>query len=127
MSETKFTKGPWEILPAEDDKEYLRIRGTALGRRYKIANVIDLKFHHDESKWCKLEREESVANANLIACAPDMYEMLESACNELYGLINEVNKHKLTSVNSQTETPPDLHDMETCHLIQELLKRARGE
>jgi len=57
----------------------------------------------------------------------DMYEMLESACSELYSLINEVNKEMLSKVHSQTEAPPDLHDMETCHLIQQLLKRARGE
>lgn len=36
----KHTKGPWQILPEECDKPYIRIRGTVLGRRYKIANVV---------------------------------------------------------------------------------------
>tara|TARA_B100000768_G_C11268681_1_gene372336 strand:- start:42 stop:377 length:336 start_codon:yes stop_codon:yes gene_type:complete len=77
MSDAKFTKGEWAILPAEEDKEYLRIRGTALGRRYKIANVIDLKAHHNGMIWCERERAESAANANLIKTAPEMYAELE--------------------------------------------------
>ncbi len=77
MSETKFTEGPWCIKEIEDDKEYIRVRGTRLGRKFKIANVIDLKNHHDESKWCKEDRAESLANAHLIAAAPEMYQLLE--------------------------------------------------
>ena len=90
-SEAKFTKGDWSILPTEDDREYIRIRGTALGGRYKIANVSDLKHHHSSAEWCKLERVESTANAHLIAAAPDMYEMLESL-REDYGLLTTVGK-----------------------------------
>ncbi len=77
-TETKFTKGDWAMLPLENDKEYIRIRGSVLGGRYKVANVIDLKEHHNEEyKWCKLDREESLANAHLIAAAPKMYEILK--------------------------------------------------
>lgn len=76
MSEAKFTKGEWGILPIEDDKECIRIRGTVLGGRYKIANVTDLKHHHDDSGWCKSERLESKANARLIIASPKMYEEL---------------------------------------------------
>lgn len=55
---TKFTKGKWVVLPLEEDKEYIRIRGSVLGGRYKIADVIDLKFHHQPDKqWCMRERE----------------------------------------------------------------------
>ena len=39
MSEARFTKGPWRTLPEEVDKSYVRVRGTVLGGRYKIANV----------------------------------------------------------------------------------------
>lgn len=78
MSEAKFTKGDWVIYPLEDDKEYIRIRGSVVGGRFKIADVRDLHLHHDEKQaWCKCEREESMANAHLIAAAPEMYEILE--------------------------------------------------
>jgi len=80
---SEFTKGEWIILPEEDDKEYIRIRGTVLGGRYKIANVIDLKDHHDDSKWCEIERKESMANARLIAAAPELYNMLTDVFNAL--------------------------------------------
>lgn len=79
MSEAKFTKGEWEILPIEDDREYIRIRGTALGFRYKIANVDDIKNHHNvSSNWCKRDREEAMANAHLIKTAPKLYKFIES-------------------------------------------------
>lgn len=77
MSETKFTKGEWSILPIEGNKEYIRIRGTVLGGRYKIANVSELKNHHSNAAWCKAERIESAANASLIVVAPEMYAELE--------------------------------------------------
>lgn len=37
---SKHTTEPWELLESEDDKDYLRIRGTVWGGRYKIANVL---------------------------------------------------------------------------------------
>lgn len=78
MSDEKFTKGEWEVKPIEDDKEYIRIRGCTLGSRFKIANVIDINYHRDpEKQWCINEREESLANANLIAASPRMYAMLK--------------------------------------------------
>lgn len=90
MSEARFTKGPWEVKPIEDDKEYIRIRGTVLGGRFKVCNVIDAKYHHESwSEWREIERNESTANANLIAAATEMYEMLvelRSITNK-YGVI----------------------------------------
>ena len=69
----KHTKGPWRILPNEDDKDYLRIRGTHIGLRYKICNVLDPK--HQISEKLKLhENLESQANAILIAEAPMLLE-----------------------------------------------------
>ena len=127
MSETKFTKGEWAILPIENNREYIRIRGVVLGGRYKIANVSDLKNHHNDAEWCKIDRAESMANAHLIAAAPEMYAQLESVIGELFMLINEVNDQRASRINSQTETEPDYHDMETLHNIQILLAKARGE
>ena len=75
--EAKFTKGDWSVSPLEVDVNYIRVRGTALGGRFKIANVID-ENHHIESNAhiYALEKQEAVANAHLIATAPDMYELL---------------------------------------------------
>ena len=81
MSETKFTKGEWAILPIENDREYIRIRGVVLGGRYKIANVLDLKNHHNDAEWCKIDRAVSMANAHLIAAAPKMYKFLDDLAN----------------------------------------------
>ena len=118
---TKFTKGPWSQSHRKDKSggystEVYDSNGETIC-------TLDWYVAPTE-KGFTTNRDE---NARLIACAPDMYEMLESACSELYSLINEVNKERLSKVHSQTETPPDLHDMETCNLIQQLLKRARGE
>lgn len=109
---TKFTPGPW----VNNEQGFLIGKN---GSPVKVSGLGSLQSFDN--------RDEHKANAELMKCAPDMYEMLESTCSELYSLINEVNKERLSKVHSQTETPPDLHDMETCHLIQQLLKRARGE
>jgi hypothetical protein len=78
MKMEKFTKGGWQIMPIEDDKEYIRIRGTVLGGRFKIANICRPKFYHETTdSLCLRENEESIANANLIAAAPEMYEVLK--------------------------------------------------
>jgi hypothetical protein len=69
---TKHTEGPWQLLPEECDKPYIRIRGTKLGGRYKIANVltpIHPGVHEDEA-------DETRANARLIAAAPDLLNAL---------------------------------------------------
>lgn len=110
----KFTKGPWDLLPAEESKEYLRVRGATLGGRYKIANVLDLQSHHDGSEWCKREVEESIANAKLISCAPDMYEMLESKLDLIRCGIGA------NYSGNPKENPKYLE-------VVELLERARGE
>ena len=104
----KFTKGPWNLLPAEESKEYLRVRGVTLGGRYKIANVLDLQSHHDGSEWCKLEREESIANAKLIACAHEMLNIMTRLVKIKYGNLDKLVCDKIKE-------------------SEELLKRARGE
>lgn len=105
MNDTKFTRGDWAILPAEEDKECLRIRGTLLGGRYKIANVIDLKEHHNGMNWCARERAESMANANLIKTSPKMYMALQSILDSPYTELQE----------------------EDFEMIEKVLAEARGE
>ncbi len=97
--------------------------GSFIGDQYLCIGIVASKG--DLEDCCSGESARKVAS--LVSKAPKMYEMLESAGREIYMLINEVNKLRMTQVNSQTETPPDLHDMETCYLIGSLLAEARGE
>jgi hypothetical protein len=63
------------MLPEECDKPYIRIRGTRLGGRYKIANVLTPTYDRVHQR----EAEETRANARLIAAAPDLLEALKDA------------------------------------------------
>jgi len=70
----KHTPGKWVIMPEEVGRDYIRIRGSALGKKYKIANVLHAGdiFNNLYEK----ETEEVRANARLIAAAPDMLDVL---------------------------------------------------
>lgn len=80
MTESKFTQGPWTIFPEEVDKPYIRIRGTQLGGRFKIANVVTPVYEGVHER----EAQETRANARLIAKAPEMYGMLSKILQESY-------------------------------------------
>lgn len=69
----KHTAGPWQILPEEADKAYIRIRGTVLGGRYKVANVPIPTYEGVHPR----ELGETSANAALIAAAPELLAALE--------------------------------------------------
>lgn len=71
------TPGPWASLPEEVDKPYIRIRGTRLGGRYKVANVITPVYDGVHER----EAIETRANARLIAAAPELLEALELIAN----------------------------------------------
>jgi hypothetical protein len=73
--ETKHTPGPWQTLPEEADKAYIRVRGTRLGSRYKVANVVTLDYAGVHPR----EAEETRANARLIAAAPELLDALRAA------------------------------------------------
>ena len=70
---SKHTPGPWVTLPEEVDKPYIRIRGTRLGGRYKVANVITPVYEGVHER----EATETRANARLIAAAPELLEALK--------------------------------------------------
>lgn len=55
--------------------------------------------------------------------ADELYEALESTNKELYFVINELNKYKTKDIRSDQLDPPELHDMETCHLNAVLLQK----
>ena len=76
-----FTPGPWTLLPEEADKDYLRIRGTRLGGRYKVANVHHIRYKGVHAVVRERDDAESMANARLIAAAPDLLAALELIAN----------------------------------------------
>ena len=82
MSDAKFTRGQWQVLPEEVDRPYIRVRGTALGGRYKIANVVTPTYEGVHER----EAVETRANAALISAAPDLYEALDQAAMLLHAL-----------------------------------------
>ncbi len=67
------TPGPWQVLPEEMGKNYLRVRGTILGLRYKIADVRNPDYEGVTENDTQMTR----ANARLIAAAPELREMLD--------------------------------------------------
>jgi hypothetical protein len=103
MSETKFTPAPWVAIYPESRHMY---NGSDLST-YEICTEktrSELKAvgftHYREDRhsvdnitiaqayWRDMSDEEAKANANLIACAPEMYAMLEliaSAQKKHYG------------------------------------------
>lgn len=81
----KFTPGPWTILPEEVDKDYIRVRGTQWGTRYKIANVITPAYLGVHER----EVEETRENARLIAAAPELFEMLNKTVKVLERVGND--------------------------------------
>ena len=72
MNEFKGTPGPWQVLPEEVDKPYIRIRGTIIGHRYKVANVLTPVYENVHAR----EADETRANAKLIVAAPELLEAL---------------------------------------------------
>jgi len=102
---TKHTPGPWETKPEECDKPYIRIRGTRLGSRYKVANAITPVYDGVGAR----EAEETRANARLIAAAPELLEALrglmkldEDLCSE--GAIEALDKARAAIAKATGET-----------------------
>ena len=61
------------MLPEEVDRPYIRVRGTALGGRYKVANVPTPVYDGVDAR----EARETRANARLIAAAPELLDALQ--------------------------------------------------
>ena len=90
MSETKFTKGEWSV---EDGR---------------VVVCGDFKIAYSYSGLSVPFIEHIKTNANLIAAAPEMYEMLDEVSNVLGHELNPTNKSYIKA-------------------IKELLAKARGE
>lgn len=79
MKNFKGTPGPWQMKSEEVDKPYIRIRGTNLGRRFKIANVLTPVYDGVPEH----EVKETRANAKLIEAAPELLKELIRVVNYL--------------------------------------------
>lgn len=64
------------MKPEEVDKHYIRIRGTQLGGRYKVANVLTPFYEGVHER----EAKETRANAQLIAASLELLEALQIIC-----------------------------------------------
>lgn len=75
MSNFKGTKGKWEIKHSET-KDAFNICGTLVGDKYKIARIPYL-VTKSSMKLTEQDKAQAKYDAQLIAHAPEMLEMLE--------------------------------------------------
>ena len=104
MSKSKHTPGPWTLLPEEADKDYLRIRGTRLGGRYKVANVHHIRYEGVHAVVRERDDAESMANARLIAAAPDLVFQLLSAANYIDALGGDSKSYRAAIAKALGDT-----------------------
>ena len=115
MSETKFTKGEWvadirigccAVYPSSSTD------GWEQWLCDDAKNLFYKRYHNDfMNPECKNLSIEHVANANLIAAAPEMYAMLSDLAND-YSC--QCGHPRCSKENQKRE-------------IQDLLAKARGE
>lgn len=109
MSDTKFTKGEWEVF----DSGYWK--GVDCGETSIVVFGID----KDDLEGVRGEtQEEAAANANLISAAPEMYEMLE----RLKVVVDDYDYDLFCSRGVGEWSQPDVSTE-----IDVLLAKARGE
>ena len=96
---SKHTPEPWVIYPEECGVPYIRIRGSILGVRFKIANVITPTYegaHERETAETRANAVRIVSCVNACAGMEDpMAEIaeLKRQRDELLGLIKAVTAH----------------------------------
>ena len=104
--ETKFTSGVWSQSHRED--KYTGMYSTEVyDSRGQTICTLDW---HTEPDSTATDRD---SNAHLIACAPDMYAMIN--------IINE----SIINCKNEIQLADDITNL--CHDIDQLLKKARGE
>ena len=112
----KFTKGPWGVSDGRTkETKYPPHKGQGW-----VMEMLEIAtFKKDSDKLVCVARidhrvnrlsidEEDIANANLIAAAPDMYEALEKVCHDC------------------DDTGTIVEECKSCHIYKALCK-ARGE
>lgn len=108
MSRNARTPGPWKILPEEVDKDYIRVRGTVLGEKYKVANIPCVPGAPE------IDVENSRADARLIAAAPELMEACVVAHRKL-GKIYDANLDTSLTVGHEID------------VLEAAIAKARGE
>lgn len=83
--EFKGTPGPWKCLREEVNKHYIRISGTRVGERFAVANIL-IPLYDDVHER---EAKETRANAQLIATAPEMLEVLQEMVGSLGVMVKD--------------------------------------
>lgn len=109
--ETKFTKGKWIRTISPNGCNHIKCDGRRNG-----GYIISSTCGNDE-----------VANAHLISCAPEMYEMIDKLSTELLHMIRAENSRLLQNISASDLDDPDWIDEESVYLAQKLLAKARGE
>ena len=75
---TQPTPGRWEVVEPEEGKPYYKIRGTQLGCRFKIANVLFVEDTGLGEALQKRQKDEALANANLIVASKELYDHMRA-------------------------------------------------
>ncbi len=124
MSETKFTPGPWGF--SVDNTPFIDERSKCYIHQQEGAPYTE--NYSDVATTCDGELIDiQIANAHLIAAAPEMYETIDKLSTELLHMIRAENARLLQSVNSTDTDSPDYLDEESVYLARKLLAKARGE
>lgn len=76
MVERKWTPGPWSVGHHVDESD---IAGHRDGYTY----VKVMRFGRFEARWAKVQGGGGDADAHLIAAAPDLYDALEQALDDM--------------------------------------------
>ena len=77
MSNPKFTPGPWSFSVLSRDR-------NKLGTLYAGDDDDQIDIADFCMDWVDEFKEEEIANARLIAKAPEMYEMLDNLARKLF-------------------------------------------
>lgn len=78
MSTTKFTEGSWRVEWAEDghgDRFFNVLKNDGDADDY--GRMVDASYSIIEMAYPVIDADEAVANAHLIAAAPDLYAALQ--------------------------------------------------
>lgn len=97
MNTHQHTPGPWKVETPENNSLYWRIRGSQIGTRFKIANVL----YAAETPH---ERNQAEANARLIAAAPellrDLIELVDTVDGN-YAELTEICRATIAKATGQ--------------------------
>ncbi len=79
MGETKFTPGPWEVVDRTDlgERFWIEVEHPEVGN----VSLAAVRGGCDEAD----EIGDDLANAHLIAAAPDLYAELDGLAKEIWG------------------------------------------